>query len=89
MTADDTPWWESALCAQVDPNLWHGEEGGHTSWVAFAKRLCGQCDHRQPCLDEALVVESQVAQARIYGVRGGLGPEQRRRLIQQMKGAAA
>ena len=41
----------SALCAQVDPDLWHPEKGqGNTA----AKAICHRCDGEAACLADAL-----------------------------------
>lgn len=41
----------TALCAQVDPELWFPEKGGT---VTAAKRICHDCPLREACLQEAL-----------------------------------
>lgn len=61
---------ESALCAEVDPELFFPEQ--HTRGSA-AKLLCGRCLAREECLAWALAHDER------YGVWGGLSPEERER----------
>lgn len=64
-------WTGQALCAQTDPELWFPPKGGSTR---AAKRVCGRCPVRQPCLAHALANDER------FGVWGGLSEPQRRRL---------
>ena len=48
--------------------------------TAGAKRICAGCPVRPDCLQAALDEESQANDQRIYGIRGGLTPEERTRL---------
>lgn len=68
---DPPDWMGSALCAQVDPELFFPEKGGGTR---AAKRVCGGCPVRQECLAAALASHEP------DGVWGGLSPRQRRKL---------
>lgn len=65
-------WREDALCRQVDPDLFMPEVGGSAS---LAKRTCEACEVRRQCLDYAVAAEEQ------WGVWGGLGQQELRRLI--------
>lgn len=62
--------WKSALCAQVDPELFFPELGQP---AAKARAICAACPVRATCLDLSgdLVAD---------GVVGGLGAHQRRAL---------
>lgn len=65
-------WREDALCRQVDPDLFMPEVGGSTT---EARRTCMACEVRRQCLDYA------VDTAQHWGVWGGLGQQELRRLI--------
>lgn len=41
-------WMEHAHCAQVDPGLWHAEQG--TNYTT-AKRICAGCPVQRQCAD--------------------------------------
>lgn len=92
MTGTDAKWWRSALCAQVDPELWFGGGAGgrsiHPGKAWQAKRLCRVCPVIDPCRAAALDEEDAAGHLFIYGVRGGLGPDQRRKIIQARRRAA-
>lgn len=67
---DECDWQESAFCRQVDPCLWHAEDGTGT---ATARRLCVQhCPVMKECLTQALRDREE------WGVWGGASPKQRR-----------
>lgn len=66
----DPKWWESALCAQTDPEA-HFPEAGNSS--RDAKKTCGACEVRPECLAYAL------SSGQRYGVWGGLGQQELRR----------
>ena len=65
---DTLEWQDAALCAQVDPNEWFPEKGKSTRQ---AKQVCRGCPVRAECLDYAL------EHGELYGVWGGLSPEER------------
>lgn len=72
MSPAETPHWaESALCAQVDPELFFPLPGNAGE---VAKQVCALCTVRAECLADALT--AQYAE----GVRGGLSERQRARL---------
>ena len=64
-------WWDEALCAQTDPNLFVLEKGES---AVEAKKICAQCPVVEPCLQYAL--DNNIRE----GIYGGLGPLQRRNL---------
>jgi WhiB family transcriptional regulator, redox-sensing transcriptional regulator len=72
-------WVESALCAQVGPDVFHPDKGESNS---TAKRICNgdpkrgiaPCPVLEPCRDWALETEQT------WGVYGGLSARERRKL---------
>ncbi|AXI81290.1 WhiB family transcriptional regulator [Peterkaempfera bronchialis] len=69
--AEDRGWVDSALCAQTDPEGFFPERGGSTR---TARRVCLACEVRVECLEYALENDER------FGVWGGLGERERRRL---------
>lgn len=74
----DLAWVDSALCSQVDPELFFPEKGGST---APGKRVCAQCPVTAECLAFALTRDLD------YGTYGGLSDLERKRL-RRTRGAA-
>jgi WhiB family redox-sensing transcriptional regulator len=64
-------WYDDALCAQVDQDMFYPEKGGST---VEAKRVCGMCRVRQQCLDYALANHER------HGIWGGVSERDRRKL---------
>lgn len=60
----DEEWRESALCRQVDPELWFPEKGDAGN---EAKRVCGRCPVEAECLEFAI---QTVQRAGIWGGKG-------------------
>jgi WhiB family transcriptional regulator, redox-sensing transcriptional regulator len=71
-------WWERALCAEVDTELFFPEKGNSS---LAAKKVCFACEVRGACLDDAL------ARGERHGVWGGLSYQQRRRHPQWQEAA--
>jgi WhiB family redox-sensing transcriptional regulator len=73
---------DSALCSQVDADLWFPSGFGITprQMEAKAKSVCANCPVSRPCLEMAL------ADPHIEGVWGGTSDKDRRRI---RKGLAA
>lgn len=67
------PWMKSALCAQVDPDLWFPEKGGSTK---DPKRVCRVCPVRAECLE--YISRPENAEVARFGVWGGLSERERR-----------
>ena len=65
------PWRASALCAQVDPDLFFPEKGGNTN---AAKRICQSCPVQSECLTEAL------AHGHRYGIWGAYSERELRQM---------
>jgi WhiB family redox-sensing transcriptional regulator len=68
---DEPNWWDLALCAETDPEIFFPEKGGTTR---PAKRVCRMCEVRAECLEDAL------AHNEGFGVRGGLSERERNRM---------
>lgn len=71
--AVDPSWRDEALCTQVDPEVFFPEPG---ATARAARRICAACPVRYDCLTDALEHRDVV-----YGVRAGLTPSARRRLL--------
>lgn len=67
-------WMDDAVCAQSDPEAFFPEKGSSTR---NAKRLCGDCDVREQCLEFAMRREIR------FGIWGGLSERERRALAQE------
>lgn len=60
--------YPSALCAQIDPELWFPDRGGSNR---EAKALCHKCVHEAECLEDALARDER------YGIYGGKSERER------------
>lgn len=69
--ATGTTWRDSALCSQVDPELFFPEKDGRAS---IAKKVCLACDVRRECLEYALANDER------HGIWGGLSEKGRRNI---------
>lgn len=76
--AEPRTWRLSALCAQVDPELFFPDKGEP---ARAALRVCAACPVRVQCLEDALTGDQR------YGVWGGTTEIQRRRLRKQRTAA--
>ncbi|MSS84520.1 WhiB family transcriptional regulator [Actinomycetaceae bacterium WB03_NA08] len=74
-------WTTSALCAQVDAELFFPPDGMRgeklEQWEHDARQVCRECPVRRECLDEAMRHEHGKGRAYRHGMWGGLTPEQR------------
>lgn len=77
MTAQPADWWASALCAQVDGDLFFPEKGNDTT--RKAKAVCAQCPVITQCRQDSLANDPGP------GIRGGLTERERRRLTGRVK----
>lgn len=68
-------WEEHAMCSQTDPEAFFPEKGGS---ARDAKFLCAQCTVAAECLDYAIANEER------FGVWGGMGERERRKLRRQL-----
>lgn len=66
---DPHAWERSALCAQVDGDLWFPDKGGSTR---EAKAICSRCPVAVECLEAALTDPGD-----FYGIRGGVSVKER------------
>lgn len=73
------PWMESALCAQVDPELFFADKGDWALTIK-AKMVCRQCPVRTQCLTYA------IENNEMHGVWGGMNPQQRKDLRRTSRG---
>lgn len=64
-------WTERALCAQVDPEIFHVERGQSSK---PAKKICSNCPVIEECLEYALRTDQR------FGVFGGYSERERRKL---------
>lgn len=72
----DEGWRDSALCAQVSPDMWFPDPGASSE---AAREICWQCPVREECLFDALFEERELN----WGIRGGLTPKARRDLLRR------
>jgi len=70
-STDNRQWREQAICAQVDPALFFPDAG---QYPHAARKVCTVCPVRAVCLADAIASRDD------HGVRGGLTPNERRRL---------
>lgn len=81
ITVDIPEFVAEALCAQVDPELFHPEWGEP---ACEARRICGLCPARVECLRYALDNGER------HGIWGGTTPDERRRIrAHRSRGEAA
>lgn len=92
----DEPWYEHALCNQVDPELFYPTNGGvGAEQSRRAKNICRKCPLRSPdmrgappggtgeCLDYALKHHD------LFGIWGGLTPKEREAVRRKRRNEAA
>ena len=74
----ENDWRDQARCAEVDGEIFFPEKGGSTR---EAKKVCRGCEVRAECLEFAL------EKRELWGIYGGLSPEQRRDLLREGRAA--
>lgn len=52
-------WMEQARCAQIDPSLWHVDDGG-TNYTT-ARRICNTCPVQRQCADHTARLDADHA----------------------------
>lgn len=67
-------WRERALCREIGTELFFSEEKGDTAGTRQARKVCRLCDVQAECLTEAITNDE------MYGIWGGLNPDQRMRI---------
>ncbi len=73
------PWRHEAACWGMPVDAFFPDKTDSRT-AADAKAICRVCPVEDPCLAEALRIES-LAPSRAFGIFGGLSPRQRRRLM--------
>lgn len=87
ISAEPPEWTHEAMCASIGPDLFFSDH--HGDQLFQAKQICRRCPVIAECLEWALSVEEHEPDS--FGVFGGLGGRQRRRLLRrrrQLGGAA-
>ena len=64
-------WEKEAACRGLDTDSFYPEKDDS---IGIPKRVCRACPVRLDCLEHALRLDDQ------FGIRGGLTPEERRRI---------
>lgn len=67
-------WMDDALCAQIDPDLWHQDAGAN---YRDAARTCASCPVQRQCGDFAAELEGDASTHHRHGLWAGQGPRQR------------
>lgn len=70
-TLTSQSWTEQAACVGEDPEIFFSEQGAPSH---DAKRICDRCPVAAMCLQAALDQDEE------FGIWGGLGPAERRRI---------
>jgi hypothetical protein len=73
-------WMQSALCAQIDTEIFYPEQGDPAS-ADMARRVCNMCDVKKQCLQYAVDNNER------HGIWGGTIERERRHLF-KIKGVA-
>lgn len=71
LTRSTGEWRDSAVCAQLDPELFFPEKSSNAT---TAKKICRSCEVRSECLSHAL------DNGENFGIWGGLSPKERQLL---------
>ena len=79
ITEERGMWRELAACRDTDPDLFFpvGTTGPAIEQIESAKRVCNECEVREPCLEFALESNQD------SGVWGGTSEEERRAIRRQ------
>jgi WhiB family redox-sensing transcriptional regulator len=81
----DLDWQTRAACRRPGAQAeWWFPEPRDTVTARNAKRICAECPVREQCLADALATGDWD-----YGIRAGLGPDERRRLRRRRRAVAA
>jgi len=78
-------WNEQPACAGTDPEIFYAEGNSREAQeeIRRAKKVCAQCPVNVKCLEAALVNKE------VYGVWGGLTPQERLRASRRSLGRSA
>lgn len=74
---ETTPDWESALCLQVDPELFFPDNSNHHRQIEQAKKICNECPLIRVCLAYAI-------QHKYEGIWGGTTVNERQTLRRKL-----
>ena len=80
----ESEWEEASSCSRSDPDAFFTDPGPQAT---AAKRVCGRCLVRVPCLGQALVSDD-AGSGEPWGVWGGLDSRDRTRLTLPERRAA-
>jgi hypothetical protein len=72
----DLSWMERARCSSCDTEAFFPDPTNRNE-IAIAKRICGNCDVREKCLDYALNREGKLSAPHRHGIFGGTTPGKR------------
>ena len=70
---ESDPWYDRALCAEVDPEIFFPEKGGSTR---EAKAVCRACEVRPECLE--FIMQPENADVARFGIWAGMSERERR-----------
>lgn len=73
-------WWHFAACRGRPTQWWYPSQGDIVQGLV-AKAVCSRCSVRVACLEAALAEERLVGHPYLFGIRGGLYAEERRRVL--------
>lgn len=74
--------WAEAACAGQDSEKWF-PDARDTQDEAYARFVCQRCPIRSACLQRAVEAENSDAAGGRYGIFGGVGPSERRKLARR------
>lgn len=83
------PWMDWGACAETGDFGFFPDDDGKAGSYTDARRLCAGCVVRSECLEYAISKEWSDPDGSAYGLWGGLSANERIKLIQQRKKAAA
>lgn len=75
-------WHPDALCLEIGQTMFFADKG-EKHLLQTAKKVCGMCTVRDACLEEAMDQDER------WGIFGGLGPRQRRKLATERRREAS
>ena len=81
MTSLAHAWRHEAACRDMDSELFFPTKRGHDADYRLPLSICRSCVVRQACLADALKTETTAGG--MHGMRGGLTPEERARLVKR------
>jgi WhiB family transcriptional regulator, redox-sensing transcriptional regulator len=83
---DEGTWWDDALCAEVDAELFFPDKSGS---IVYALRVCALCDVRAECLQFALAHSVDPEDIGNWGVWGGTSAQDRQVMLGRPRKDAA